>query len=76
MQVINAKVAVKSLEVSTDGGNTWQGTTRVDYNYFQNAAGFGTDTVNVRVTSVDGEVIVVNGVPVTSNLEVAASRNF
>jgi expansin (peptidoglycan-binding protein) len=76
MQVINANVPVAKLEVSTDGGATWQATTRQDYNFFENASGFGTDTVDVRVTSSTGEVITVNSVGVASGTEVTASGNF
>jgi expansin (peptidoglycan-binding protein) len=47
MQVVNANKAVTSLEVSTDGGNTWQGTTRQVYNFFENSSGFRTTTVDV-----------------------------
>ncbi|KAE9965647.1 hypothetical protein EG327_000401 [Venturia inaequalis] len=35
MQVVNSNIAVSSLEVSTDGGNSWQETTRREYNYFE-----------------------------------------
>ena len=76
MQVINSNVPVAKLEVSTDGGATWQATTRQDYNFFVNASGFGTDTVDVRVTSSTGEVITVNSVGVASGTGVTASGNF
>lgn len=76
MQVVNANKRVASLEVSTDGGNTWQGTTRQTYNFFENANGFGATTVDVKVTSVDGEVVVVNGVQVGSGASTTASANF
>lgn len=76
MQVINANIPVAKLEVSTDGGATWQATTRQDYNFFVNASGFGTATVDVKVTSSTGEVITVNNVGVASGTEVTASGNF
>lgn len=76
MQVVNSNVPVKSLEVSTDGGNTWQSTTRAYYNYFENSSGFGTDTVDVRVTSITGKSIVVNNVSCSSGSSTTASSNF
>jgi len=76
MQVINANIPVAKLEVSTDGGATWQATTRQNYNFFVGASGFGTDTVNVKVTSSTGKVITVNSVGVASGTEVTASGNF
>lgn len=76
MQVVNANVPVASLEVSTDGGNTWRSTTRKYYNYFENQSGFGTDTVDVRVTSVLGGTVTVKDVSVDSGVSVTASKNF
>ncbi|KAL4981150.1 RlpA-like double-psi beta-barrel-protein domain-containing protein-containing protein [Aspergillus desertorum] len=76
MQVVNANGAVKSLEVSTDNGSTWKGTTRSDYNFFENSSGFGTDTVDVRVTGVDGGLVTVKNVSVASGKSVAAAGNF
>ncbi|PIG87719.1 cellulase [Aspergillus arachidicola] len=75
MQVVNANEAVTSLEVSTDGGSTWQSTTRSDYNYFENSSGFGTATVDVRVTGKSGKVVTVNNVSVSSGVEVTAGGN-
>lgn len=75
MQVVNANIPVASLEVCTDGV-TWQSTTRVDYNFFEKSSGFGTTSVDVRVTSVTGSTIVVKGVPVSSDASTTASSNF
>ena len=76
MQVVNANEPVAALEVSTDGGGTWQGTSRTYYNYFEEDAGFGTGVVDVRVTGVSGSTVVVNGVRCLSGLEVAAEYNL
>lgn len=76
MQVVNANEAVAKLEVSTDGGKTWQGTTRSAYNFFENTSGFGTDTVDVRVTSTSGGTVTVNGVGCSSGAQTTASSNF
>ncbi|CEL04769.1 Putative Extracellular cellulase [Aspergillus calidoustus] len=75
MQVVNANEAVASLEVSTDGGSNWQSTTRTFYNFFENSAGFGTDTVDVRVTGVSGRSVVVKNVGVASGSSTTASGN-
>ena len=76
MQVVNSNEAVSALEVSTDGGSTWQSTTRTEYNFFENSSGFGTDTVDVRVTSASGGTIEVSDVSVTSDSQATASSNF
>ena len=76
MQVVNANQEVAKLEVSTDGGNTWQETQRQDYNFFQTSAGLGTSNVDVRVTGSGGQQVVVNGVAVTPGNLVTASRNL
>jgi len=76
MQVVNANKAVEKLEVSTDGGSTWVATARQTYNFFENSLGFGTTTVDVKVTSIDGDVVIVNSVQVSSGSSVTASGNF
>lgn len=76
MQVMNANVGVSKLEVSTDGGATWKATTRQPYNFFENSAGFGADSVDVKVTSVGGRSVVVKGVSVASNSLKTAGGNF
>ncbi|TVY86700.1 Expansin-YoaJ [Lachnellula willkommii] len=76
MQVVNANKAVSTLEVSTDGGSTWQATTRKDYNFFENSSGFGTDSVDVKVTSSAGEVVIVDNVAITTGSVVTAGSNF
>ncbi|KAL3463976.1 RlpA-like double-psi beta-barrel-protein domain-containing protein-containing protein [Aspergillus heterothallicus] len=75
MQVVNANEAVESLEVSTDGGSNWQSTTRSFYNFFENSSGFGTDTVDVRVTGTSGKTVVVKDVSVSSASSTTASGN-
>ncbi|KAI9152243.1 Expansin-YoaJ [Paramyrothecium foliicola] len=76
MQVVNANEPVASLEVSTDGGRTWQGTQRRDYNFFENPSGFRTERVDVRVRSITGKVITVRNVGVVSDSSVTAGGNF
>ncbi|KAL2010208.1 hypothetical protein VTN00DRAFT_6015 [Thermoascus crustaceus] len=76
MQVVNANIPVKTLEVSTDGGNTWQQTQREQYNFFNKDGGFGTDTVDVKVTSKTGKVLITKGVKVGSGVSHTAAENF
>lgn len=76
MQVRNSNLPVKSLEVSIDNGKSWTGTTRKDYNFFENPSGFRTQTVDVRITSSTGSTIVVKGVNVNPMTEFKAASNF
>jgi hypothetical protein len=76
MQVVNANKRVSTLEVSTDGGSTWQSTTRQTYNFFENSSGFGTTTVDVKVTSIDGDVVIIDSVPVSPQVAATATANF
>ncbi|KAG8168364.1 hypothetical protein KVR01_001113 [Diaporthe batatas] len=76
MQVVNSNMPVSKLEVSTDGGKTWQATTRTDYNFFEKSSGFGTSTVDVRVTSTSGSTITVSKVSVASDSKATAASNF
>lgn len=76
MQVVNSNRAVSKLEVSTDSGKTWKATTRTNYNFFENSSGFGTSTVDVRVTSASGGTITVSKVSVASDSKATAASNF
>ncbi|KAJ5176739.1 uncharacterized protein N7482_002616 [Penicillium canariense] len=76
MQVVNANEPVTKLEVSTDGGSSWQSTSRTSYNYFEQSSGFGTDTVDVRVTGESGNTVVVKSVGCASGSEITASSNL
>ncbi|KAG4443894.1 hypothetical protein IFR05_000660 [Cadophora sp. M221] len=76
MQVVNANKEVTSLEVSTDGGSTWKVTTRQPYNFFENSSGFGTTVVDVKVTSVDGDVVILKSVNVVAGASTTAPSNF
>lgn len=76
MQVMNSNEPVSKLEVSTDGGSSWKSTTRKDYNYFENPSGFGTDSVDVKVTSTTGASIVVKGVSIAASSTKTGGSNF
>ena len=73
---MNSNMPVFKLEVSTDGGATWQATTRKEYNYFENPAGFGADSVDVKSTSSGGKSIVVKSVSIAANSKKTAGSNF
>jgi len=76
MQAYNAKKRVESLEFSTNGGSSWTSTQRMEYNYFQLTSGSGTSSVDVKVTSVDGDVVIVKDVPVGSSVSKTGGSNF
>jgi expansin (peptidoglycan-binding protein) len=76
IQVVNSNVPVRSVEVSIDGGKSWEPLTRREYNFFQNPSGFGVDIVDVRITSVTYETIVVNNVSSASETRTDATSNF
>ncbi|KAF5646665.1 Expansin 2 [Fusarium tjaetaba] len=76
IQVVNANEPVKSVQVSTDGGITWKSTERKDYNFFENPAGFGKTSVDIKVTSSTGKSVVVKNVGVTAGAQYKAGSNF
>ncbi|KAJ5182865.1 hypothetical protein N7492_000481 [Penicillium capsulatum] len=76
MQVVNANEPVTKLEVSTDGGSSWQATERTYYNYFEKKSGFGTENVDVRVTGQSGKSVVVKNVGCESEAVVTAASNL
>ncbi|KAJ5323815.1 hypothetical protein N7476_002415 [Penicillium atrosanguineum] len=76
MQVVNANEPITKMEVSADGGSTWQSTSRTYYNYFEQSSGFGTDTVTVRVTGKSGKTVTVEDVGCSSESEYTASSNL
>ncbi|KAL5604459.1 hypothetical protein BROUX41_002428 [Berkeleyomyces rouxiae] len=76
MQVVNANEPVKSLEVSTDGGATWEATERQEYNFFERSSGFGASEVDIRVTSETGKVLTVKNVKVEDDGRTTCESNF
>lgn len=76
MQVMNSNVPVTRLDVSTDGGRTWRPTIRQPYNFFEHQSGFGTESVDVRVTSRGGNTITVRDVSVAAMTTKTAGSNF
>ncbi|KAL8285819.1 hypothetical protein RB597_002749 [Gaeumannomyces tritici] len=78
MQVFNSDKKVTALDVSTDGGRTWQPTARRDYNFFEKpggGGGFGADAVTVRVTCAGGGTVTMQNVGMTSGATFTAAGN-
>ncbi|TLS30453.1 hypothetical protein PpBr36_02463 [Pyricularia pennisetigena] len=77
MQVYDSNQQVKSLDVSTDGGATWQQTTRRPYNFFEKTSGggFGADSITVRVTCAGGGQVTIENVGVAGGSGFTASGN-
>lgn len=68
---------VQDLQVSTDGGRSWQsGLNRMQYNFFENSSGFGSDTVSVKAIAEDGSTVVVNDIAVQGGNTKTAGSNF
>ncbi|TVY82627.1 Expansin-YoaJ [Lachnellula suecica] len=76
MQVVNANKGVATLEVSIDGGSTWQSTDRQTYNFFEQSSGFGVKTMDIKVTSLDGDEVIVKNVEIGAGSSVTADSNF
>lgn len=75
-QVVNAKRRTAKLEVSTNGGKSWQDAKRTTYNFFEISSGVGASTAWVRATSHTGQKVVVKGVPQQGDAVVKASSNY
>jgi expansin (peptidoglycan-binding protein) len=77
MQVQNANWPVDTLDISTDGGQTWQPTVSRDYNFFESAkgGGFGTATVDLRISCFNNKKVYMKGVTVEDNKKVYATEN-
>ncbi|KJX98688.1 putative extracellular cellulase CelA/allergen Asp F7-like protein [Zymoseptoria brevis] len=77
VQAVNAGKRVKDIQVSTNGGATWQGgLTRMEYNFFQKSAGFGVTKVDLKVISIDGEETIARNCEVVGGNTCTAAGNF
>ncbi|KAH6988551.1 RlpA-like double-psi beta-barrel-protein domain-containing protein-containing protein [Ilyonectria destructans] len=74
--VQNARLRTKSLEVSSDEGSTWKTTTLDNYNIFTLDGTLPNDTAWVRVTSVEGDQVVVKNVALKSSKITTATDNY
>jgi expansin (peptidoglycan-binding protein) len=77
MQIQNSNYPVSHMEVSADHGITWESTVSKDYNFFEGAsrAGFGTDTVDLRIWCFNGRVVNMKDVSVSKDKKVWATSN-
>lgn len=75
-QVVNANRRTTKLEVSINQGQSWKGTTRQTYNFFEISSGVGASTAWIRVTSESGSQVVVKNVPMQSDAIVKAGQNY
>ena len=74
--MVNGNRRTSKLEVSVDGGKTWQAGKRTDYNFFEIPSGVGAEKAWVRVTSGDGKRVVVRDVKMGSDLSVEGPSNY
>ncbi|KAH0285036.1 barwin-like endoglucanase [Aureobasidium namibiae CBS 147.97] len=76
--VFNARLRTTKLEVSADSGKTWKATTRNVNNYFALSGNGGTNTKTawVRVTSENGDTVVVKDVDMTSGKTTKGTANY
>ena len=72
IQVLNHRLPLKSLEWSANGGSSWSTAERMDYNYFVIGSGVGPNPFQVRITAIDGQVLV-DQLPAPSNPEPATA---
>ncbi|KAI7486530.1 carbohydrate-binding module family 63 protein [Hortaea werneckii] len=76
--VENARRRTAKMEVSADGGETWQETVRDTNNFFTlpGNGGTGTETALIRVTSHTGTQVEIQEVDMTSGKKTVAQDNY
>ena len=76
--VENARRRTAKMEVSADGGETWQETVRDTNNFFTlpGNGGTGTETALIRVTSHTGTQVEIKEVDMTSGKKTVAQDNY
>ncbi|KAG6183277.1 hypothetical protein E4U36_002787 [Claviceps purpurea] len=74
--VEGAKTRTSKLEVSSDEGKTWMTTHREVFNMYILGKVLPSDSAWVRVTSIDGKVVVVKDVELASGKITAAAVNY
>jgi expansin (peptidoglycan-binding protein) len=75
--IAKSRQRIADVQYSTDGGKTWKGgLTRQPYNFFQLSSGTGTNTVDVRAESVDGDRVIIKNVKVEGGNLVNGPGNF
>jgi hypothetical protein len=73
MQVLNTNNHVQTLEVSTNGGQSWIPANRQTYNYFQIDSGTWTDSVSAKLKCANQVYIQVDNV--NGGAETTANTN-
>ncbi|KAG5935395.1 hypothetical protein E4U60_003180 [Claviceps pazoutovae] len=74
--VEGAKTRTSKLEVSSDEGKTWMNTHREVFNMYILGKVLPSNSAWVRVTSIDGKVVVVKDVELASGKITAAAVNY
>lgn len=74
--VENARLRTAKLEVSSDSGATWTAAVREKYNMWTLDGTLPDNTAWVRVTSVEGDQVVVENVSLQSGLITQATENY
>lgn len=74
VQVRNHRHAIATVEARRPGGD-WRTLPRQSYNYFVDSDGVG-ETIDVRVTDVEGFVVEDHGIPVVAETEVAGAAQL
>jgi expansin (peptidoglycan-binding protein) len=76
IQVLNVNWPVLDVNVSADGGNTWQRTVGRDYNFFEHPNGnYGTDVVDIRIACSNKKIIEINNVSMEGGKKHWANSN-
>lgn len=77
MQVLDCNYPLTGLDISADGGNTWQPTVRKEYNYFEkgSSGGFGEDTLVVRISCSNGRRVILPDVSMAGGAKTVAPVN-
>ncbi|RPA79866.1 hypothetical protein BJ508DRAFT_362929 [Ascobolus immersus RN42] len=76
LQIRDSRTPIAKVEVSADGGRNWRELVREPYNYWVLQNGSGSDRVDVRVSDVEGRVIIDNNVWAVSEVETVGGGNF
>lgn len=74
--VENARYRTTGLEFSSDSGKTWQVATLNNYNIWILDETLPNDTAYVRVTSINGDQVVVENVVLSSGKDTTATENY
>jgi expansin (peptidoglycan-binding protein) len=74
--VENARLRTAKLEVSSDSGKTWTAAVLDNYNIWTLGKTLPSNTAWVRVTSVNGDQVVVENVVLKSGVVTDAAENY